>query len=289
MVKKIASNSHVYTHDGFKCSMLLISDVHFDSAKCDRELLKKHLDEIKAKNGIILIIGDLFDVMGTFRDPRSKPEDIRPEYYVKGRAYLDLIVEDCYEFLKPYKENLKLIGYGNHETNINRRHDTDVIDRLVFLLNMEKECVHKGAYQGFFNIRMKRGGTRAMFNVAYHHGHGGARRSKGVLNSQLDAMRYPDADLIISGHDHNKIYDPSNVQIRLDGNLKPYQSAVHWMKLGSYKKSATDFGYEVQSGYFPSKLGGWFCDLSANRRSKKKDNGKRADTVRIDPHIYEAT
>jgi hypothetical protein len=264
--------------------MLIVSDVHFDSVKCDRELLKKHLDEIKKEDGIILIIGDLFDVMGTFQDPRSKPQDIRSEYYVRGRGYLDLIVEDAVNFFKPYADNIKLIGYGNHETNITRRHDTDIIDRFAYLLHGNVEA--KGAYQGFFGVKLsynKNGSQSSTYNIAYHHGHGGARRSKGVLNSQLDAMKYPDANLIVSGHDHNKIHDPSNVRFTLDYNRKVVKKTCHWLKLGSYKKTSLDFGYEVQGGYFPSRLGGWFCELQLK---KPVIDGKRP--LIINERIYEA-
>ncbi len=40
--------------------VLLISDLHWDNPKCDRALLKKHLDEALAGNHDILINGDLF-------------------------------------------------------------------------------------------------------------------------------------------------------------------------------------------------------------------------------------
>jgi len=284
-LQKVASNSHVLRIEAKKVPLLLISDVHFDSLKCDRESLKAHMEQIKKENGKILIIGDLFDVMGTFQDPRSKPDQVRREYYQKGRSYLDLVIEDAYEFLKPYRENLALIGYGNHETNIMKRHDTDPIDRLIFLLNMEGHNVAKGAYQGFFTVIMRRPSSTSMtsFKIAYHHGFGGAQRSKGVLNSQLMARNFPDADLIISGHDHNKIYDPSNVCIRLNKNLEPYQTTQHWVKLGSYKKSSTDMGYEVEKGYNPSRTGGWFCDLNLKRVTPKG-----VESIWIEPDIREA-
>lgn len=284
-LSKVCSNSHILRVKGNSLFLLLISDVHFDSLKCDRESLKAHLDETKKRNGKALIIGDLFDVMGSFMDPRSKPEQVRKEYYQKGRSYLDLVIEDAYNFLKPYADNIALISYGNHETNILRRHDTDPIDRLIFLLNMEGEKVMKGSYQGFFNVVMERKGTNACssFTIAYHHGHGGAKRSKGVLNSQLDTMKYRDADMIISGHDHNKIYDPSNVCIKMNNRFEPYQSSVHWIKLGSYKKSSIDMGYEVERGYNPSRTGGWFCDLNLKRI---KSSGK--ESLFIEPEIREA-
>ena len=268
-------------------NLFICSDVHFDSLKCDRESFKKHLDHIKERNGQTIIVGDLFDVMGCEKDPRSKANEIDPKYIVRGRSYLDVVVEDVYEFLKPYKANILAITYGNHETAIQKHRDTDILDRLVYLLNQEPgKQVLKGAYAGWIVARLERGNTMVNFNIAYHHGKGGnAKRSKGILYSQLDAMEYPDANMIVSGHDHNKIYDPSNVRRRLrtGKSYATYKDTVHWLKTGSYKKSADDFGWEVQRGFQPKRLGGWFVDLKAIR--VRKDS---FDTVYIEPTITEA-
>ena len=50
---------------------LLMSDIHIDSRKCDRALLKKHLDQAKAEGAGVFIFGDLFDAMQGKYDPRS--------------------------------------------------------------------------------------------------------------------------------------------------------------------------------------------------------------------------
>jgi hypothetical protein len=95
-------------------------------------------------------------------------------------------------------------------------------------------------------------------------------------------MEYPDANLIVSGHDHNKIYDPSNVRRRItiqNGIPETYHDTAHWLKTGSYKKSSDDFGWEVQSGFSPSRLGGWFVKLAAVKKNNR---------VHIVPTITEA-
>lgn len=287
MTERISKNVHRITA-GTQLPLLIVSDIHFDSLHCDRESLKEHFDTIKEKNGQILIIGDWFDVMGCHKDPRTKAADIDPKYIQRGRSYLDLVVEDSYEFLKDYKENLSLMTYGNHETSILKHRDTDPLDRLIFLLNQTEGVVHKGAYAGWVIVRMKRGerGTKLVFNIAYHHGKGGnAKRSKGVLYSQLDTMEMPDANLIVSGHDHNKIYDPSNVRRRMDNRTgKTYKDTVHWLKTGSYALSPDDFGFVVQKGFLPKRMGGWFVDLEYIRKQRQG-----VETSYIEPTIYEAT
>ena len=291
-IEKVSNSVLFCTEIDKQLPLLIVSDIHFDSLKCDHASLKKHFDEIKEMNGKILIIGDIFDVMGTWRDPRSRPNEINPIYIQKGRAYLDLVVEDCFEFLKPYKDNILLISEGNHESNIRGRHDTDVLDRLVFLLNtVEGSPVHKGQYAGWVKFTLMRNEQmQSTFIIAYHHGGGGnAKRSKGVLYSQMDAMEMPDANLIVSGHDHNKIYDPSNVRRRLDIRTgKTYHDTVHWLKTGSYKRSSDTDGWEVQKKFTPKKLGGWFVELE-HKRVRKYEGGKEIEaTTFVEPKIYEA-
>jgi hypothetical protein len=245
------------------------SDIHFDSSYCQRDLLKKHLDIIKAANGYAFFYGDIFDVMGTFMDPRSKAQDIRPEYLKKGKPYLDAIVEDAFNFFKPYAENIVLMGEGNHETNITRRHDTNILDKLTFLLRTVGGITQKGGYAGYMKLIFKMGTTSKPVKIAYHHGKGGnAERSKGILNSQMDAMIYSDADIIVSGHDHNKLHDPSNVSYYLDDNGKICMRRIDWLKLGNYKRNEAEplmGGYEVEKGYLPKDVGGYFIKFSTRK------------------------
>ena len=77
----------------------LLSDAHWDNPKCDRETLKKDLDDAVAKGMRILINGDLFCVMQGKYDPRRSKKDIRPEHNVPH--YLDAVVEDCAEWFAP--------------------------------------------------------------------------------------------------------------------------------------------------------------------------------------------
>ena len=267
---------------------LIISDVHYDSSHCDRATLKRHLDEALEQDAAIFVIGDWFDVMGCHKDPRSKAADIRPEYIQKRRSYLDLVIDDSFEFLKPYRENIAMMSMGNHETAILKHRDTDPLERLVNLLNQGTRLeTFKGAYSGNMVIKMNRssGGGRCVYKIGYHHGKGGgAKRSKGVLGSQIDAMMYPDCDMLISGHDHNKLHDPSNVRFRFNERTgKTYQDAIEWLKLGTYKMTRNDFGYEVEKGYMPSRMGGWFVDFKLVREYL---NGK--ELAYIDSCVREA-
>lgn len=249
----------------------VFSDVHYDSMHCHRKLFKRHLEE---SDGVI-IIGDLFDVMGCHRDPRSKPENIRPEYIRKDKGYLDTIVEDVYNFLLPFKDKLLLISRGNHEDEITRRHDTDIIDRLCWMLRSEGSQVQTGGYSGFVRLRFSMTTCNFSNILYYHHGAGGnAARSKDVLRSQIDAFKVPDADVIVSGHTHNKIHDPSNVKMTLTQDNQIKFKSMDWIKTGSYKRDDRTPGYggwEVQKDFLPTKMGGWFLDFNVRYEEKNRE------------------
>jgi|GEM_PF-1049439 len=268
-----APNSHTFRVKVDKVvPFFILSDVHYDSYHCQRDLLKRHLDEIKAKDGYIISIGDWFDVMGCHRDPRSKGSDVRSEYFRKDASYLDLIVNDAFEFLKPYAENLILMGYGNHETAIMNHRDTDILNTLVFLLRQVGSPVVKGGYSGYFNINLQKTDTQSSsYLIAYHHGGGGnAPRSKGILHADMDAKNYPDADLIISGHNHQKGHWPLVCYRRHANSGKIVFQTRYWVKTGTYKRNEDSpliGGWEVEKKFDPTPLGGYFLDLEYKRET----------------------
>lgn len=247
---------------------LLVSDVHYDSRKCQRDLLKKHFDHIKKQNGFIMCFGDWFDVMGCYRDPRSKSADIRPEYISQNRSYLDLIVEDSFRFLENYKNNLIFMSDGNHETAIKKHRDTDILNTLVFLLRQSGSKVVKGGYSGFINLSLFEQKRKCPYIIAYHHGKGGnAPRSKGILHMDIDFKNYPDSNLFVSGHNHQKGLWPS-VCYRRKTSGKIIHDTRYWLKTGTYKRNESHTlmgGWEVEKGFDPTPLGGYYLNLELMR------------------------
>jgi UDP-2,3-diacylglucosamine pyrophosphatase LpxH len=254
---------------------LLLSDVHFDSVKCDRDMLKDHLDKALALQASVYIFGDWFDLMQGMYDPRRSYSSLRPEY--KSITYLDDVIDDAAEFLQPYKEVLAMIGRGNHETNIEKRLSTSPIDRLVGALN---GGVMAGPYSGWVQLVYSRNsvthGGRHQRMLHFHHGYGGnAPRSKGVLNVDLDQKEWPDADLIVSGHTHQKWHVPISVE-RITPHLNTYEDTVHHLKLGSYKKLDRFAGWEVEKGFQQPRLGGWWMDAELRRLMSEGTDKSRA-------------
>jgi len=248
-------------------SILNLSDVHYDSRKCDRELLTKHLRQAESRGALVFINGDLFDLMQGRYDPRHGKYDIRPEY--KSATYLDDVINDCAEYLSKFRVTY-IIGQGNHETNIVKRLETNPIERVVERLKFMGVNAHMGWYSGLLCVRMGYDSKNPEHNetacvrttkIYYHHGSGGgSARSKGILSADIQQMMCPDADIITSGHDHNKWYLPVNVD-RYRRNLEPYQTTVHHIRSGSYKLKDRNLGWEVEKGFRTPRLGGWWIDL----------------------------
>ena len=245
------------SHDTFH--YLLCSDLHLDSIHCERDLIKKHFDAVKVKNGKIFIFGDILDVMATYGDRRMMREDIDPMFIARGRSYLDLIIEYAIEFLMPYRDNIFMISKGNHETVIEKYHNTDPISRIIHGLGGN---IYQGGYKGWVFFQYKMGKTTNTHRMHYHHGFGGnAARSKGILAVQMEAMRYPDAHTLVRGHTHQKWHDPSTTSERVHETGRIYTSSMDYLQLGSYKNGAlSDGGWEVEKNFMPTKMGGWFME-----------------------------
>jgi len=108
------------------------------------------------------------------------------------------------------------------------------------------------------------GGTSTVCNIHYHHGFGGsAKRSKGMLDVQIEAMKYPDAHILVRGHTHQKWYDPSTARMRVTRNGKIYKDKIKYIQSGSYVDGigAGKAGWAVEKNFNPTDIGGWFVDF----------------------------
>lgn len=271
MIEKLNDLTHdcILTFDSTIRSydFLLIADVHFDSISCDRELLKKHLDEVVTRNAKVLIFGDFFDVMGGKFDKRSSKGDLRPEYNTSN--YIDNVVDDAIDFLTPYKEYIMFISPGNHELSILRYHETDVTKRLAKALDAEV-----GTYGGWIRIRysFKDAGNRGSYKIAYNHGYGGGGPvTKDVIQTNRKAVYLPDADIVISSHSHDRWIFPIPRERFLQSGKIVQDEQMH-IKLGSYKYSySKGNSWERQMGHPPkSDPGVWMTIYLTNKNNRVK-------------------
>jgi hypothetical protein len=268
MIKKLNDLTHdcdlEFDENIRSFNFLLIADVHFDSISCDRELLKKHLDEVVERNAKVLIFGDFFDVMGGKFDKRSSKGDLRPEYNTAN--YIDNVVDDAVNFLSPYKEYIMFISPGNHELSILRYHETDVTKRLANALDAEL-----GTYGGWIRLRYsyKNKGSRGSYKIAYNHGYGGGGPvTKDVIQTNRKAVYLPDADIVVSSHTHDRYIFPIPRERFLQSGKIEQDEQIH-VKLGSYKYSyAKGNSWERQMGHPPkSDPGVWLNVILKNDHS----------------------
>lgn len=263
----------------FEQYFLLSSDQHWDNPDCDLALLKRHLEEAKKLGALVFIFGDFFCAMQGKYDKRSDKSKLRPEHQTS--KYLDSLVETAADWLMPYREQIALIGLGNHETAILKNHETNIIERLVERLNANKgdskHTVYMGGYGGWITIKNRReqddGNTRTL-RIKYFHGHGGGGVvTKGVIQSQRQALIYPDADIVVSGHVHEE-YVISYVREKIKANNKIELSKQYHVRTPTYKDEYKDgySGWHVETGKPPKPLGAFW--LKVNKHNVEKHRFK---------------
>ena len=261
------ANVHVVPKQLEQTKILLISDCHWDNPHCDRELLKAHLDEAKKGGHDILINGDLFCAMQGKYDGRRSKGDIRPEHNTS--RYLDSLVETASDWFAPYAHNIKVVGYGNHETSILRHCETDLIERFVTLLNHKaKSTVNVGGYGGWVIYQFNNAGKiRGSYKLKYFHGSGGGGVvTKGSINFNRMQTMVEGADAIWMGHVHESMEITYTVETlnRLNNVML---RDILMIRTPSYKEEydGGKGGWHVERGAPPKPLGGRWLILNPKR------------------------
>jgi predicted phosphodiesterase len=251
---------------GSKLKVLLTSDVHFDSMKCDRKMLKRHFDEALQQNAVIIIAGDWFDAMQGKWDPRGSKDELRPEY--RSGAYFDSVIDDTVEFLMQYP--VALLAMGNHETSVLKRHEINMSERVVALMRSKGHGIRLGGYGGWVKFRGadreykpdQRGGASVTMKLKYFHGSGGGgMMTHGVLSTRRQASFLPDADVILNGHTHDS-WMATLARERLKNSHVSMDSQV-FIRTPGYKDDYGDgsHGWAVERGMPPKPLGSVWMDL----------------------------
>lgn len=281
IVTRISRNIHHFEDEikvGEGWPLLLISDLHLDNPKCRRDLLIRDLNEAKKRNAKVMINGDFFCIMQGKYDNRSSKKDIRPEHL--GANYFQLVRDEAIEFMRPYAQNILLIGYGNHETAVLKRHEFDLLADFVTLFNERTGAnVQLGGYGGWciFNLLRQGGNSGAVFKLRYHHGHGGGGEvTKGVIQDQRMMARTEGADATWQGHVHElyaHITMSERIVVTSRGGWRVDLKPVHQIRTATYKEEFSEGfgGFHVERGAPPKPLGGIWMTL---RLVRKHDEGK---------------
>jgi UDP-2,3-diacylglucosamine pyrophosphatase LpxH len=283
---KIARNVHSIVLSRNENRLALLSDLHWDNPKCDRKMLKAHLDYCKENDIPIFINGDFFCLMQGKYDPRRNKKDILPEH--NKANYIDAVIEDAVDWFSPYSNLLTVIGYGNHETAIIKNLETDPLQRFVDLLNYNnKSNVQTGGYGGWLLIKQHYfENTILSKNLKYFHGSGGGGIvTKGAINLTRALEMYENMDVFIMGHIHENA-SRNDVRETMEYNMgkrahEYKHKQIHLAITGSYKEEYQDgaFGWHVERGAPVKPVGGRILTLNGIR---ERGDGKQSYELLID-------
>lgn len=251
------------TIDGLKTNndeqwVFLKSDDHWDNPKCNRALLKKHLDLAVERNAPIIGGGDLFCAMQGKYDKRANKSDLRPEH--QNARYLDSLVDTATEWYAPYSKHIVCEGRGNHETAIIKNHETDLTDRLCSNLRGGGGITEAMGYGYWVRFQMKRGAQTKSFLMKIFHGSGGGGPvTKGVIQTNRRAVFLPDADIVMTGHVH-EAWNVCLMRERINKSDNLSHDTQWHVCTPSYKEEYGDGskGWHVERGAPPKPIGGYW-------------------------------
>tara|TARA_R110000803_G_C11982377_1_gene320923 strand:+ start:1322 stop:2143 length:822 start_codon:yes stop_codon:yes gene_type:complete len=232
--------------------VLLTSDHHWDNPKCDRKLLKRHLDEAKDIGAAIIFNGDTFCAMGGKGDPRRSNDAIRQEHW--GDDYLNRLIDTASEWYAPYADNIALIGMGNHEESILKNYGMNLVDELCNNLGAEK-----GDYEGF--VRFKRDAKGLPLWMYFNHGFGGGGATKGISAFQKVILKNP-ADIYWMGHIHEQ-YAGNEMVRQISERGKISLKKQSYVRTSTYKQNDPYLIRKAGSGIRP--LGSYWLKISSDK------------------------
>lgn len=242
----------------FEADFLLAADRHWDNTKSDQALQKKHLDQAVERKAGVFDFGDLFCAMQGRDDKRSSKSSLRVEH--KENDYYDRLADTAAEWFKPYANSFIMMSPGNHESAVLKHHETDLTGRLICQLNDARTSghIHYGGFSGWvmFQFRTKKQITFRS-KLWYIHGYGGGGPvTRGVIQTNRQAVYVPDASIVVNGHTHDEWSVPiARTRLTDDGNI--WRDEQWHVRVPSYKDEYGDGrgGWHIERGGPPKTIG----------------------------------
>lgn len=237
---------------------LLTADRHWDNPHSDHALQVKHLEQARKHGAGVVDLGDFFCAMQGKFDKRSDKSTLRPEH--QREDYFDALVETATEFFSPYADLFVRIGEGNHETAVQKRHETNLIQRVVKSLNRATGSkIHHGGYTGWVQFHFIDTGSHReqQVNLWYTHGYGGGGPvTKGTIQTNRRAVYMPDAQVIATGHIHED-WNLTLNRVRMTKDGRPYKECQIHVQVPSYKDEwgEGEGGWVIEGGQPPKPIG----------------------------------
>lgn len=179
----------------------------------------------------------------------------------------------------------KVAFSGN--TAILKRHETDVLQRFVDLLNYKNHTnVQTGGYGGWIVVKQNvRQNHRVSTKIKYFHGSGGGGIvTRGEINLTRALEMYEDFEVFTMGHIHenkctNVVRDTIEYK-QANGWINKHQD-VHMMITGTYKEEYGDGskGWHIERGAPAKPVGGRILVIDTRRFIDKKNNTDRTEKL----------
>jgi hypothetical protein len=118
-------------------------------------------------------------------------------------------------------------------------------------LNLTGANVQRGGYGGWIRFMFSSSGKpRGSIKMKYHHGSGrSAQVTRGVIETNRQAVFLPDADVVWNGHNHQGYWLPISRE-RISNKGIQYHDIVHFIRTPGYKA-----GWEASMGFDVEKIG----------------------------------
>jgi UDP-2,3-diacylglucosamine pyrophosphatase LpxH len=219
-----------------------MSDLHIGNESFDEKLFNADLDKVKDVDGKVYIFGDVMELI--FPTDRKRYTAGDDKYH--SDYEINQHIEEATDLLIPYVDNIVLISSGNHETSVQKYNNFDPIRSLIERLNIKRDVkkhgyIKHGGYTGFIRTRYRQGSLTRQFDIWYHHGMSGAKRSRGILDFDIYYSQHI-ADAYVVGHNHTKFIDCSGSRTYLTSKsdeLKVKQ--LYGVQLGCYNKQISHY------------------------------------------------
>lgn len=233
-------------------------DAHLGAKECSENALNKKIVECanRGRTGLALGGGDWADCITT-KDKRWKGKMLAP--WVEAGNIVNSQRRRCKEIFSPLKEQGQLIaiGTGNHEEEIHRKYDDDIIRELC----RDMDVPYAG-YQAFIVLRFIRAGRTTHFLTIHSwHGSGSAQTEGARLMRLVRLVNDIEADVYLMGHLHAMTsHTPDRLIVR-NGRIKSVKLAAticgSWIKTYNQPDEGEiqDPTYGEERGYKPSRIG----------------------------------
>lgn len=194
----------------------LMSDLHLGARNTDEGLIKEELEHARKHKDRIAINGDVLDLILVQDKKRFRADVLHPRLHGK----VDIVtpaIEWAVSLLKPYADQIDMIGLGNHEAFVEKHCGYDPLRMIVYELRKHRktqppQLLHYGGYTGFIDYRHRSAKTTnnrdthcKRFIIYYHHGSGGsAPVTRGMIS--LSRMSWVgNAHIQWQGHRHWRV------------------------------------------------------------------------------------